>query len=396
MSGLLPLEEAQARLLALAPALGSEEVAVEAAVGRVLAQDLGAARTQPPADLSAMDGYAVAGDGPWTLVGESRAGTPFDGVLSGGEAIRISTGAFMPQGGESVLIKENAQVEGTALSTDEPPAFRAHMRARGFDFAQGDVVLSRGTRIGPAQLAVAMAAGHARLTVGKQPKVAVLDSGDELSADPTACEPHQIPASNGAMIAAMLAPLVGPCERLGPVGDSMEALADALAHAGDCDVLITSGGASVGDHDLVQAALAEWGADLAFWKVAIKPGKPLMVATREVAGRRQVVLGLPGNPVSSFVTAFLFALPLVRQLLGASCPLPQARMAIAAEPLPATGARREFLRGISDGASVRLAASQDSSALMALAQTNCLIDRAAASPETGAGDAISVYYLENG
>lgn len=396
MSGLLPLEEAQARLLALAPALGSEEVAIKAAVGRVLAQDLRAVRTQPPADLSAMDGFAVAGEGPWTLVGESRAGTPFDGVLSGGEAIRISTGAFMPRGGDSVLIKENAQVEGTALSTDEPPAPKAHVRARGFDFAQGDVVLSRGTRIGPAQLAVAMAAGHARLTVGKQPKVAVLDSGDELSADPTACEPHQIPASNGAMIAAMLAPLVGPCERLGPVGDSMEALADALAHAGDCDVLITSGGASVGDHDLVQAALVEWGADLAFWKVAIKPGKPLMVATREVAGRRQVVLGLPGNPVSSFVTAFLFALPLVRQLLGASCPLPQARMAIAAEPLPATDSRREFLRGISDGASVRLAASQDSSALMALAQTNCLIDRAAASPETAAGDAISAYYLENG
>jgi molybdopterin molybdotransferase len=365
-------------------------------LGRVLATDLNAARTQPPADLSAMDGYAVAGEGPWMLVGESRAGAPFEDAITAGEAIRISTGAHMPQGSDRVLIQENAQVEGTRLSTDEPPAAMQHVRRRGFDFADGDTVLAKGTRIGPAQLALAMAAGHARLTVVKPPKVAVLDSGDELAADPSACNPHQIPASNGAMIAAMLAPLVGPCERLGPVGDSMDALAAALERADDCDVLITSGGASVGDHDLVQSALREWGADLAFWKVAIKPGKPLMVATREVDGRKQVVLGLPGNPVSSYVTAMLFALPLVGSALGIQNPLPAPLTMRAACPLPSTGSRCEFVRGICDGEAVAPADSQDSSALRALASANCLIERRPHSADLAVGEVVRVYWLENG
>lgn len=396
MSALLPLEEAQERLLALAPAMGSETVGVEAALGRVLASDLKAARTQPPADLSAMDGYAVAGDGPWRVVGESRAGVPFEDAITAGEAIRISTGAHMPQGSDRVLIQEDAQVDGTRLATDEPPAAMQHVRRRGFDFADGDTVLSKGARIGPAQLALAMAAGHARLTVVKPPKVAVLDSGDELATDPSACKPYQIPASNGAMIAAMLALLVGPCERLGPVGDSMEALAAALERADDCDVLITSGGASVGDHDLVQAALREWGADLAFWKVAIKPGKPLMVATRELDERKQVVLGLPGNPVSSYVTALLFALPLVRAAIGMQSPLPLPLTMRAACPLPPTGSRCEFVRGICDGAAVAPADSQDSSALRALAGANCLIERLPHSAALPAGEAVRVYWLENG
>ncbi len=396
MSVLLPLEEAQMQLLALAPAMGSEEVAVDATLGRVLASDLKAARTQPPADLSAMDGYAVAGEGPWRLVGESRAGVPFEDAITAGEAIRISTGAHMPQGSDRVLIQEDAQVDGTRLATDEPPAAMQHVRRCGFDFADGDTVMVKGARIGPAQLALAMAAGHAKLTVVKPPKVAVLDSGDELATDPSDCNPHQIPASNGAMIAAMLAPLVGPCERLGPVGDSMEALAAALEHADDCDVLITSGGASVGDHDLVQAALRVWGADIAFWKVAIKPGKPLMVATRELDGRKQVVLGLPGNPVSSYVTALLFALPLIRAAMGATDPLPRRVEMRTAQALPATGIRREFVRGICDGAAVAPAASQDSSALRALASANCLIERRPHSAELAVGEVVRVYWLENG
>lgn len=392
MSALLPLEEAQERLLALAPQMGTEEVPVEAALGRVLAGDLCAARTQPPADLSAMDGYAIAGDGPWALVGESRAGASFNGALAPGEAVRISTGAHMPQGSDRVLIQENATVKDTTISTDEPPPPLRHVRKQGFDFAQGETVLSAGTRIGPAPLALAMAAGHASLTVTRSPRVAILDSGDELSADPARCGPDQIPASNGAMINAMLKPLAGPCERLGPVGDDMGALAAALANAEDCDILITSGGASVGDHDLVQAALREWGAELAFWKVAIKPGKPLMVATRGP----QVVLGLPGNPVSSFVTAFLFALPLMRKAIDASDPLPRHQWLQAGEPFPASGSRREFLRAVHDGQSVRLAASQDSSALRALAQANCLIDRPAGSAEVAVGELVPVYNLQNG
>ncbi|AWW74839.1 molybdopterin molybdenumtransferase MoeA [Erythrobacter sp. KY5] len=392
MSGLLDLDEAQERLLALVPVLGAETVPVEEALGRVLAHDLKAARTQPSADLSAMDGYALSGAGPWKLVGESRAGAPFDGKLAEGEAVRISTGAHMPAGSDSVLIQENAHVTQDEVSAEDAPPLGKHVRKRGFDFASGDTVLEAGTRIGPAQLALAITSGHGTLAVRKRAKVAVLDSGDELSSDPENCGPNQIPASNGAMIAAMLRPLVGECMRIGPVGDDMGALAAALARAEGCDILITSGGASVGDHDLVQSALREWGADIAFWKVAIRPGKPLMVATRG----SQVVLGLPGNPVSSFVTAFLFALPLARAAMGMAARLPVAVTAQAAETMPATGARREFVRGVFDGQRVRRAASQDSSAIRSLAAANCLIERPAGSGEVQPGEPVRIYNIENG
>ncbi len=392
MSELLPLEEAQKRLLALAPQVVSEVVPIEEASGRVLARDLTAQRTQPPSDLSAMDGYAIAGEGPWRLVGESRAGMPFAGTLKPGQAARISTGAHMPAGSDRVLIQENAEVSDGEVTSSEPPPPARHVRKRGFDFGDGDALLPQGTLIGPAQIALAMAAGHGAVPVSRRPTVAILDSGDELSLDPTNCGPDQIPASNGAMIAAMLAPLVGATERLGPVPDDRSALAEALAQAEGADILITSGGASVGDHDLIQHALVDWGADLAFWKVAIKPGKPLMVATRGA----QVVLGLPGNPVSSFVTAFLFAMPLVRAAMGVGDALPRAQTRVASEALPTTGSRREFLRGFSDGDTVRPVTSQDSSALRALASANCLIDRRAHAPAVQEGERVTVYKLQNG
>ncbi len=395
MTGLLGLEEAQARLLALAPLLPLEAVATEAALGRYLAEDIRAARTQPAADLSAMDGYALApGAGPWRLVGESRAGAPFDGVLAEGQCTRISTGAIVPEGADRVLLQEDAARDGETIAVtvaDNPPPGR-HIRARGFDFHAGDLLLTRGTRVTPGRLALALAAGHGQVTVARPVRVAVMDSGDELAVDPAQCLPHQIPASNAAMIAAMLAPLGCEIMRLGPVPDDRTALAEALAKAEDADILITSGGASVGDHDLIKPALAEWGAQTAFWKVAIKPGKPLLVATRGA----QVVLGLPGNPVSSFVTAFLFALPLVRASMGDPDPLPRAEPYTAGEDLPAIGPRREFLRAVRQGGAVRLAGSQDSSALSALAAADCLIDRPAHAPAVRAGEAVPVFNLQNG
>lgn len=393
MSELLGLEEAQTRLLALVPQLPLETVPVDAALGRFLAEDLRAARTQPPADLSAMDGYALSpGAGPWRMVGESRAGAPYAAALASGEASRISTGAIMPEGADRVLLQEDAVREGeSVIATDLPPPGR-HIRKRGFDFAAGDLLLSRGTRITPARLALALAAGHGTVTVPRCPRVAVMDSGDELSPDPAACLPHQIPASNAAMIAAMLAPLGCDVTRIGPVPDERAALAAALAQAEGADVLVTSGGASVGDHDLIKPALADWGAETAFWRVAIKPGKPLLVATRGA----QVILGLPGNPVSSFVTAFLFALPLVRAAMGDPDPLPRAITMIAGEDLPPTERRREFLRGVVEGDRVRLAGSQDSSALSALAAADALIDRPAGSAAVRAGDAVRVFLLQNG
>jgi len=398
LSALLSLEEAQERLLALAPETAIVETDVRAALNRHLAQNLTADRTQPAADLSAMDGYAICGDGPWTQVGESKAGTPFDGALASGQCTRISTGAHMPKGSDRVLIQENAAVDGTSVSMapgEQFPEAQRHVRAAGFDFAAGDTVLTAGTRMGPAQIALALSSGHDTVPHRRAPLVSVLDSGSELVRSAADCKPHQIPASNGAMIAAMLHPLVGETQNLGPVADDLDALASALERA-EGDILVTSGGASVGDHDLMQDALKAWGARIDFWKVAIKPGKPLLVAVRDADHGPKVILGLPGNPVSSFVTVFLFALPLVRASMGNPNPLPTTSIATAEEPLPAVGPRREFLRGITGGGKARRAASQDSSALRALASANCLIDRPARSPEVAVGDPIMVYNLENG
>ena len=399
MSELLSLEDAWARLLALTPQTGSTRSAGPDSIHRFLASDNVANRTQPSADLSAMDGYAICGDGPWALIGESRAGHPFHGSLEPGQCTRISTGAHMPEGSDRVLIQENAEVSGDTvrlLPGETLPDPFQHVRKRGFDFASGDTVLTKGTFMGPAQKALAMAAGYDSFTHRSPPAIAVLDSGDELVKLAADCGPHDIPASNSQMIAAMLRPWIGIADHIGPVPDDLGALAAALEKANDTHILITSGGASVGDHDHIQHALREWGADIDFWKVAIKPGKPLMVATKQHQWGRQVILGLPGNPVSSFVTAFLFALPLVRAAIGAPNPLPKTIMVTAGEDLPSVGKRREFLRGISDGSSVRLAGSQDSSALMALAAANCLIDRPAGAAPVRAGERVPVYNLQNG
>jgi len=389
----LALEEAQARLLALAPVLPPEQVPLEAMLGRYLAEDLRAVRTQPAADLSAMDGYALSpGEGPWTLVGESRAGAPFAGEIAAGKCARISTGAVVPMGADRVLLQEDAAVSGGIVTATELPPPGRHIRTRGFDFHAGDLLLARGTRMTAGRIALALTGGYARAIAARALRVAVMDSGDELARNPAACSEHQVPASNGAMIAAMLAPLRCEVLRLGPVGDDMAALEAALAAAEGADILITSGGASVGNHDLIKPALAGWGAQTAFWKVAIKPGKPLLVATRGAA----VILGLPGNPVSSFVTAFLFALPLVRASMGDPDPLPRSLTLLAGEALPAIGPRREFLRAVSDGGAVRLAGSQDSSALSALAATDCLIDRPAHAPAVAAGEPVRVFPLQIG
>ncbi len=399
MTAPLGLEEAQARLLALAPPRPSCVYGLSTFCGpRFLARDITALRTQPAADLSAMDGYAIApGPGPWQRVGESRAGAPFPGTLAPGQCVRISTGALVPEGAASVLLQEDALVDGHQITATELPPPDRHIRRAGFDFRSGDTVLAKGTAYSPAVLALAASAGHAALPWTEPPGVAVLDSGDELVAPGKACGPHQIPASNGVMLAAMLHPYVGLADSLGPVPDNRAALAAALERAEDSHILITSGGASVGDHDLIQQALRDWGAKIDFWKVAIKPGKPLMVATRPSrSGPDLVILGLPGNPVSSFVTAFLFALPLVRASMGDPDPLPRAVTMIAGEDLPPVGPRREFLRAVTAGDVVRLAGSQDSSALSALAAADCLIDRPARAAAAAAGAPVRVFPLRNG
>ena len=392
----LPLAEAQQRLLSAVEPLPAETVAVEQAVGRYLAEPLVAARTQPAADLSAMDGYAVRADdlaGPWKVVGESAAGHPFSGSLQPGEAIRISTGALMPPEDGAVLLQENAARDGDTLSLNgEGDPTPRHIRRQGFDFRAGAALLEAGTRIGPAQLALALAAGRGELAVHRLPRLAILDSGDELAADPTACAPHQIPASNGAMLAAMAVPHAASVLRLGPVPDRMDAMLAALDKAADADVIVTSGGASVGDHDLVRPALEQWGAQIDFWRVAVRPGKPLLVARKG----RQWLVGLPGNPVSSYVTAFLFLLPLLRRLGGAADPLPRPLTLRLGADMPEVGNRTEFIRArLAEGALVPVH-EQDSSALAALARAEVLIERPAGAPAAAAGSLVRGYWLENG
>lgn len=392
----IPLEDAQTRLCDLASPMPSQTVEASEAVGRILAEDVVARRTQPSADLSAMDGYAVGEDdlaGPWRVVGESAAGHPLDHAIAKGEAARISTGAMMPPGAGAVLLQENASCDGDELSLNgEGEPTPRHIRRAGFDFAARDVLLPRGSAVGPAQLALAIAGGHSRLNVHGLPTLAVLDSGDELCADPARCAPHQIPASNGPAIAALARPLVSQVHRIGPVRDTMRDMLDGLERASVGDVIVTSGGASVGDHDLVRPALEEWGAEIDFWRVAIKPGKPLMVARRG----ETIILGLPGNPVSSFVTAFLFLLPLLRKLAGAGQVLPRAVPLRCTAPLPSGGKRTEFLRGRFVDEGVAVIEEQDSSALRALAAADVLIRRDIDAPPIQAGEAVPTYRIQNG
>lgn len=397
MAAPLPLEEAQARLLALADPLPLERVDPPSALGRWLAEPLVAARTQPACALSAMDGYAVAENdlaGPWQVIGESAAGHPFPGFVTPGQAVRISTGAVIPDGAGAVVVQEDVTRDGSLLTLtgDGPGQPDKHIRSAGSDFSEGKVLAELGTRLGPAHVALALAAGHRHLAVRRMPRLTIIDSGDELAADPADCAAHQVPASNGAMLAALAAGLPSLVTRRGPVPDRLEALTAALDASASADLIVTSGGASVGDHDLVIPALQTWGAELDFWKVAIKPGKPLLVARRG----RQIVLGLPGNPVSSFVTAWLFLLPLLRKLSGSLDPLPVRRTARLGADLAAGGERREFMRGVLADGEVTPALGQDSGALAALAGSNCLVDRPAHSPVLPAGTTVTIYPLENG
>lgn len=393
----LQLAAAQARLLALAPRLSVEHRSVGECLGQFLAEPLLARRTQPAAPLSAMDGYALRsgdGPGPWKVIGESAAGRPFDGVIGAGEAVRISTGAIVPQGADTVVLQEDAQRHGDTVSVGADALRHAprHIRPLGMDFAERDVLIAAGTRIGPAQIALAIAAGHAHLPVHRRVKLTVIDSGDELVPPGQRAAEHQLPASNGPMLCAMAASLPVDIRHVGPVADQLGALTCALEDAADADVIVTSGGASVGDHDLVRPSLMALGASLDFWRVAIKPGKPLLVATRG----QQIVLGLPGNPASAFVTAYLFMLPLLRAASGAARALPKPMASVLATPAPKGGGRTEFLRGYWNGHQVTLDSLQDSGALSPLARANVLVLREAGAPARAVGEEVCIYLLENG
>lgn len=384
------LEEAQVRLLALAEPLETVKIPVNEAAGRYLGTSLIAQRTQPAADLSAMDGYATAGPMPWRVIGESRCGEPFAGKISTGKAVRISTGALIPDGADRIALQEEVDRMGDeVIHRGDLPQAGKHIRRAGFDFAKGDLLLKAGTRIGPAHIALIRAAGHGEIAVHREPAVTLMDIGDELTADPEHCLVQTIPASNGAMLSAMAAHISRNVHAVGPLPDRIEEIVHAFEHASSCDLIVTSSGASVGDHDLIRPALEAWGAEIEFWRVAIKPGKPLMVARRG----KQIILGLPGNPVSSFVTGFLFMLPLLRHLAGANAPFPLRRTSRSGVDLPPTGPRRTFVRAIDDGTTVTPVSEQDSSSLRSLVGSNALIERREHAPEVKAGSDVPIYLL---
>lgn len=397
MSAALTLDEAHLRLLALVQPLPAEHRPILDCAGLFLAEALVALRTQPAAAMSAMDGYAVRGDepGPWRVIGESAAGRPFIGGTMAGEAVRISTGAAMPEGTDTVLLQEDCCRDGELLTQADPVRGGRNVRRAGLDFVAGAALLEADTRLGPAQLALALAAGHTTLPVRRPLRLAVIDCGDELTAPGVPDAPHRLPASNGPMLAAMAAALPVEVERIGPLPDRLEALAAAFEQARDADVIVTSGGASVGDHDLIRPALGAAGAEIAFWRVGIKPGKPLLVARRAGSdGRQQTILGLPGNPASAYVTGYLFMMPLLRAALGSANPLPRAIVARLAAPLNPGGRRMEFLRARWTDGQVTPESQQDSGALFPLARANALIRREIAAAAAAAGEEVFVYLLD--
>lgn len=389
---LLPVAEAQARVLALARPVTPETVPLTAALGRFAAADVVALRTQPARPLSAMDGYAIRFDdlpGPWEVIGESAAGASFPGTVAPGQATRIFTGAAMPAGTDCVLVQEEATRDGTRLTlSGEGPVRGGNVRRAGLDFREGDLLIAAGERITPARAALAAIAGHGTLSVGRRARIAIAATGDELVPAGQPLRADQLPESNGLMLAGLLADL--PVDRidLGILPDRMEALVDAFASV-DCDLLVTTGGASVGDHDLVRPALAAAGGELDFWRIALRPGKPML------AGRLRgaAVLGLPGNPVSSFITAMLFVRPLAARIAGAADPMPRTIRATLAHPLPANGARQDYLRGVLIDGQVSTAAIQDSSMLRTLARSDCLIVRAPHAPAADTGDSAEILQL---
>ena len=406
MSGDPPLTvpQARARILTNIPQHRPVEVvALERAAGRTLAQDLAAKRTQPPKAVSAMDGYAVrAGDVvalPVRLkqIGESTAGRGFLGSIGPKETVRIFTGAPVPDGCDTILLQENARVEAGFVEPLQSLASGRHIRAEGIDFTEGEVLLAAGTRLGASNIALAAAMNFAEVTVTRRPRVGILATGDELVQPGAIIGGEQIVASNSFAIAALVEAAGGEALDLGIARDELGALEEGIkaARASGADVLVTLGGASVGDYDLVKPALAGQGMELNFWKIAMRPGKPVIHGHLGP----MIILGLPGNPVAAFVAGIVFLVPLLRALCGdPDAGRDQSEPAILGKALRGNDSRQDYLR-----ATLRLSETglpvatpfeiQDSSLLRLLAQAQCLVIREPHAEPASAGDLCRIVRL---
>ena len=390
---LMPVAEALQRVLVDARPLAPQAVALDAALGRVLTEDLNALRTQPPAAVSAMDGYAVrAADvvqAPVSLalIGEVAAGHPFDGEVKAGQTARIFTGGVMPAGADTVIIQELTARDGDKVTIRKATAKGRNVRDRGIDFTQGQPLLRKGRRLTDRDLMLAAAMNYPTLSVHRRPKVAVLGTGDELVAPGGTPAPGEIVYSNGFALVAMARGEGAEVCDFGIARDRVEDIAAAVRRARDwgADILLTSGGASVGEHDLVQRALASEGLDLSFWRVALRPGRPMMHG--RLGGMQ--VLGVPGNPVSSYVCAFLFLVPLIRRLSGRDDVERVPQPARLGCDLPANDERADYMRAtLSEGPDGPIATplpAQDSSLMAPLAKADCLLIRASDALAAAAG-----------
>ncbi len=384
---MISLEEAQARLIAMAGLIPDETVPIAEALGRWTAEHIVARRTQPARDLSAMDGYAVAGGstGPWRVIGESAAGQPFAGNVGARETARIFTGAALPDGANAIIIQEDVERNGDRMTASVQAFEGRHVRSRGSDFHEGDTLIEAGLLLTPARLALAVIGGHGVVSVRRKPRVALLATGNELVPAGTDPGSDKLPESNSLMVAAQLSALQADVTLLGIIPDDLERITSAIRST-DADLLITSGGASVGDHDLVKPALEACGANMEFLNVAMRPGKPVMAGS---IGAMKVI-GLPGNPVSAFVTTLLFVMPLLRAMLGSRDPLPRRQTMPLAAPLPAVGPRIDHVRARITPEGVAPVGVNDSAQLNALAHADALIVRPVNAPPATPGDEVEV------
>jgi len=392
---MITLEAALARILALTAPLAAEEIPLAAAAGRTLARPVTAARDQPPFAAAAMDGYAVAGPARagqvWRVAGEAGAGHAFAGRLGPGEALRIFTGAPMPAGTDRVLLQEDIDRDGDRITLAEGADAAVHVRPAGSDFRAGDR-LSAPRRLRPVDLALLAAMGVDRVPVTRRPVVALIATGDELEMPGTALRADQIAASSVFALKAMVE-AEGAEARLLPIArDEAGHLRAVLELARGCDVIVTTGGASVGDHDLVQPVARDLGAEIAVWKIAMRPGKPLM-AGRLFGG---LFLGLPGNPVSSLVCAHLVLLPALRALSGLGAWPAPTRSAVLAAPVAANGRRAHYMRAVLEPEGrIRALPDQDSALVSVLAAADALLIRPIDDPAREAGHPVR-YIALNG
>lgn len=400
--GLMPVADALSAVLAGAEPLSEEMAALDGAHHRVLARDVAALRTQPPQAMSAMDGYAVrSADASHVaarlkVIGEVAAGRPFEKAVGAGEAVRIFTGGVLPDGADAVVIQEDTVVESGGITITEAAIPGRHIRPAGIDFRKGDVLLAKGTRLSDRDLSLAAGMNYADLPVRRRPKVAILATGDELVMPGSTPGPGQIVYSNGYALRALARTEGAETIDLGIAADTVEATTEGIRRARDsgADILITTGGASVGDHDLVKRSLEAEGVTIAFWRIAMRPGKPMMHG--RLGAMR--VIGLPGNPVSSYVCGFLFLVPLIRKLSGRAAIHHVAETALLGRDVTANDLREDYLRARlelrADGALIATPVDhQDSSLLGNLAAAQALVIRRPFAPPAAAGSACDILRL---